>query len=273
LGTLAVSAGLVVAAGGAETYEGIVRPSRVVTLKAPLEERLAELLVSEAQRVETGQALARMASEEQEAIVDLVRSRAENTTPVEIAELALEDAEVRYQRLKKAYESDAANELEVVSSRIARDRAGAELRAARRERDEAVLRLDLERVRLERHAVVAPFAGVVSEVMTEAGASLTREDPMLELMALDPLEASFDLPDVTYGWLSVGDEVTVSAEAPLARELAAVVDRVVPRLDPGSRTYRVVLRIENAGQVLPSGFVVELHRETAGGDEGAGAGQ
>ncbi|MEO0963765.1 MAG: efflux RND transporter periplasmic adaptor subunit [Planctomycetota bacterium] len=253
------------------TYEGIVRPSKVVTLKAPVDEAVDELLVKQADVVEAGQVLARMDSEVQRVIVSLATHLAEDPSPVKIAELRLEDAEIRYRRLQRAYEADAANELEVLAARVARDQTSVEVEAAQRQQEQSRLRLDLESSRLEKYTVEAPFRGVVGELSTQAGASLTQDDPMIELIALDPLEASFDLPDTTYGRLAVGDEVTLNAGAPVDRALSAVVDRVVPRIDPGSRTYLVVMRIDNADQRLPSGFVVTLTLDDAPGDAASAA--
>ncbi|MEM9252562.1 MAG: efflux RND transporter periplasmic adaptor subunit [Planctomycetota bacterium] len=247
----------------AETFEGIVQPSRVVTLKAPEDERLGELPVRQAQVVAEGEVLAVMALEVQRRVVELASYLAEDQTRVEIAEFRLKDAELSYKRLQQMLERDAANEFEVLQAEVARDAAAAEVRAAKRQQEEASLRLGLEQERLDRHTVKAPFAGVVTELMTEAGASLTRDDPILELVALSPLEASFDLPDETFGRLAVGDEVALSAGSPVKASLSAVVDRIVPRIDPGSRTYRVVMRIDNADKQLPSGFVVELAMPTA----------
>lgn len=241
-----------------EQFEGIVRPSRVVTLKAPQDEKLGELPVRQAQTVEKDEVLAVMALEVQRQIVELATYLAEDGTRVEIAELQHKDADIRARRARQVFEADAGNELEMLQAEVARDRAAAEIRAAKREQEVSSLRLGLEQERLNRHTVRAPFAGVVTELMTEAGASLTRDDPILELVALSPLEASFDLPDSTYGRLAIGDEVELSAGPPVDTTLTAVVDRIVPRIDPGSRTYRVVMRIENEDERLPSGFVVML---------------
>jgi len=242
----------------AADHQGIVQPSRVVTLKAPLDERLDELPVAQADRVAAGQPVARMADDVQQATVAVARHLAEDDTSLRIATLAVEDAEIRHRRLTQAFDNDAANELELLAARVAADRARAELEAAQRQIHAAQLRLELEQKRLDRHLIPAPFDGVVSQVLSEQGASLTRDDPVLELIALDPLEASFDLPDHTYGRLAVGDSITLLAATPVDRQLQAVVDRLVPRIDPGSRTYRVILRINNPDQRLPAGFVVTL---------------
>ncbi|MEO0587250.1 MAG: efflux RND transporter periplasmic adaptor subunit [Planctomycetota bacterium] len=242
----------------AEVHEGIVRPSREVILKAPVDELLAEVLVEQAQPVREGEVLARMSDAVQSVVVELTARRAANDTAKRVAELVFEDAKLEHERLQRTLARNAANEMEVLRAEIAMERAAVEIEAADQALIEAEGQLRLQQRRLDQYEVKAPFDGWVSDIVTEQGASLTRDDEIMQLIALDPLEAAFDLPDTTYGRLSVGDTLPIQAGAPINGPLTAVVDRIVPRIDPGSRTYRAVLTIENPQGQLPAGFVVTL---------------
>ncbi|MEM6331791.1 MAG: efflux RND transporter periplasmic adaptor subunit [Planctomycetota bacterium] len=242
----------------AEIHEGIVRPSREVILKAPVDELLAEVLVEQAQPVREGEVLARMSDAVQSVVVELTAKRAANDTAKRIAELVFQDAQLEHERLQRTLEMNAANEMEVLRAEIAVQRAAVEIEAADQALVEAEGQTRLQQRRLDQYEIKAPFDGWVSEIVTEQGASLTRDDEIMQLIALDPLEASFDLPDTTYGRLTVGDTLQITAGAPINGPLTAVVDRIVPRIDPGSRTYRAVLTIDNPNGTLPAGFVVTL---------------
>lgn len=244
--------------GGEAGYEGLVKPSRRVVLNAPVDERIASIEVSGGAVVERGELLVQMDQAVQSAMVERAELRASDPTPLRFAELGLDEAEVRLKQVQKAYEGDAANELELISARVARDQARVRVDAARRELERAEVELKLERRRLDRHRIEAPFDGVVVEVISEAGASLTRDEPILELVSLDPLEAEVYLPAERYGRYEVGDAYTLLAGAPIDAALPATLDRIVPVIDPGSRRFKAVFVIDNADAGLPSGFTVVL---------------
>ena len=176
------------------SYEGLVKPGRSVVMKAPVEERVSRIAVAEASVVSEGTILAVMDRRVQEAVVELASWRAANAESVTFAELDLREAELRLQQVKEAFEAEAANELELQTARIERDRAAAKLREAKRKQEQARLELELERRRLERHEVTAPFDAVVKRIRGEVGASLRQGEPILELVAVDPLEAEIYLP-------------------------------------------------------------------------------
>lgn len=239
-------------------YEGLVKPSRRVVMKSPVEEQLAELDVREAQRVKEGELLAQMDDRVQQTVVRLATLRAENISPIAFAKLGLADAELRLNQVEQAYQAQAANELEAQSARIARDQAKVRVDAAEEDHAQAQVQLELEQRRLERFRITAPFDGVITKIEAEKGAGLTLEEPILDLAALDPLEAEVYLPAELYGTLATGRSYVLQAGAPVNRDVNAKLDRVVPVIDPGSRRFRAVFVIRNDDLALPSGFPVVL---------------
>ena len=242
----------------AEGFDGLVKPARRVVLHAPGEERVADLAVREGDRVATGQMLVQMDDAVQQALVERAALQALDETPVKFAELGLEEAGLRLDQVTRAFEGEAANELEVISARVAKDQAQVRLDAAREELKRAQVELELEKRRLARYRIEAPFDAVVVDVVSDEGARLTREEPILELASLDPLEAEVHLPAEAYGRLAIGESYTLQASPPVDAALAATLDRVVPTIDPGSRTFKAVFVIENPAMRLPSGFSVLL---------------
>lgn len=242
------------------SYEGLVKPGRSVVMKAPVEERVSRIAVTEASVVSEGTILAVMDRRVQESVVELASWRAANAESVTFAELDLREAELRLQQAKEAFEAEAANELELQTARIERDRAAAKLREAKRKREQARLELELERRRLERHEITAPFDAVVKRIRGEVGASLRQGEPILELVAVDPLEAEIYLPAGLYGLMEVGQTYRLSAGDPVSEVLSAKLSRVSPVIDPGSRRFWAVFEIENDARRLPPGFSVVIER-------------
>jgi len=241
-----------------ELHEGLVQPSRNVLLRAPVDGRVAKLDISEGHRVSEGDLLLEMDGQVQEAVVERAKLRAEDQSPVLFAELALNEANLRLTEIERAFAGEAANELEVLSARVARDQAKVRVDAAKESLAQAQVELILEQRRLREHKVYAPFDGVVVEVQSDIGASLTREEPIIELVNLDSLEAEVFLPDRLFGQLTLGQTYQLRAGHPVDSVLEAKLDRIIPLIDPGSRTFRVVLTIPNPESKLPSGFTVMM---------------
>ncbi len=237
---------------------GIARPSHQVTLTAPLDGVLDEILVSEGDDVTAGQTVARMDDGIQRAAVEVARLRAESTGEMRQAELSLAEAQILVDRYTQAYEKDAASDWEVRRAELQRDQAAARRDGLREQRQQARANLALELARLERHRINVPFDGRVVREAAEPGATLARGDSVLIIIALDPLEAELHLPAALYGQLQSGDKVTLEAGEPVNRDLTATVKITDPVIDPASRTFRCMFTIDNADKQMPAGFTVQL---------------
>ncbi len=244
----------------ASDFQGIVRASKFVTLKAPLDGVLQELLAGEGDRVEAGRPVARMHDGIQRAALAVAELRVQNDAEMRQAQLALEEARILYERFVEAYEKDAASEWEVRRTKLKRDQAAAQLDALKEQRELAKANLKLERERLDRYTLRAPFAGLVVREGAELGATLANADPVISIIALDPLEAEVHLPVEVYGQLQPGDDARLRAGAPVHETLEARVKTVDPLIDPASRTFRCVFTIDNPDGRMPSGFNVTLVR-------------
>lgn len=138
-------------------------------------------------------------------------------------------------------EAEAAAAAEVAEAEVARARA--ELGAAELERDRTVLRAR------EGSRWVVAARSVDPGVLVEAG------QPLLTLIALDPLQATVFVSEADHARVKRGQAVTLRVAA-LEGDLAHAgrVARVGPRFEPGSRQARVELEIDNPSFVLKPGM-------------------
>ncbi|MEO0514622.1 MAG: efflux RND transporter periplasmic adaptor subunit [Planctomycetota bacterium] len=240
----------------AEPVEGIVLPSKQVVLNAPLPSILKEFTVKEGDRVEKDQPLAYMDDGLQQVAVKSAELQANSTTAIRNAELVLEDAMIQVERILEAQASNAASEWEVRRTRLQAETAAAQLEQAQEQQELARIQLQLERERLERYAILAPFTGRVLRTDAEAGASLTQQDQLLTLVAMHPLEAQFHLPRDDYGQLVAGQTYPLRTQDNRSVTFNATLKTIDPVIDPASQTFRVVFEIDNADESLPSGFPV-----------------
>jgi len=238
--------------------EGAVRPSRVVTLAAPVEGRLAEVLVEEGQRVEADQLLVRMDDRRQSLRVQAARLQARSTADIEKWEAELGERQLLLDQAEQLLESEAVSDWEVRQRRMQRDQAAADLKKAREDHELAQVTLRLEEEALERHRLKAPFPGHVLRIRSEVGATLEISAPVIEFASLQPLEAHLFVPAESYDQLVLGARYRLEAGPPVRRELIGRLKTVDPVIDYASQTVRCVFTIDNPDAALPAGFEVRL---------------
>jgi len=114
--------------------------------------------------------------------------------------------------------------------------ARAALDVARAERDTAA-------ERLERHAIVAPFDGVIARRLTEAGEWVETGTAVAELVAVDDLWLDVQAPQRLWPRLRQKSDARVIVDALDGRTFSGEVAARVPVSDPSARTFllRLVL--------------------------------
>ena len=241
-----------------QVARGTVRPSKQVTLLARLDGVVAEVLVEEGAAVAEGQLLVQLDKSVQDARVAAARAAAGSTADARAAELEIAEKGTVLARTENAFKSGAATDWEMRVARNAVAQARAKLQAAQERHALDVERLAQEEALARQYDLVAPFAGRVTRLDVETGATVTKDTKLLTVVALEELEAVLFLPVAWFASLEVGKEYALAADAPVSGPLAARLRAVEPIIDPGSRTVRCVFAIANPDGKLPAGFSVTL---------------
>jgi RND family efflux transporter MFP subunit len=215
---------------------------------------VVELHVREGDRVTRGQALAqldvvRLADEL--AILDAERAEAQAALAEQQAALerarrdlaALEGLAER-DAVKPKELADAKSQVAIDTAREARLRAGLQLFDARKKQWEQ---------RVADMQPKAPFDGVVVARHTDLGAWLAAGATLVELVAVDDLEAVVDVPQTDYA-------AVIETAAPLEIDVAgarvvAADWRIVPAINAQGRTFPLHARLP-AGTLLAPGMSV-----------------
>ncbi|PWC38155.1 efflux RND transporter periplasmic adaptor subunit [Azospirillum sp. TSO22-1] len=232
----------VVAAPVQQTLQlpGTLVAPRSSALSAQVEGHVDTLLAEVGDRVAAGQVLLRL----DDSIARLELERLEHSLAE--AEHVQRDA----QRL--AREAEALAGVQSVSrSRYRTQLAQAAIEEAKVRQIRAAVAI--QRERLARHGLAAPFGGVLTGRRTERGQWVGGGTPVLQLTATDPLRVEVDVPERHHGRIAAGTPATVlAADAGEASGIAALVDRVVPAADPVSRNFRVHIALANPdGRLMP----------------------
>lgn len=225
--------------------DGVVESTQVAVMASEVSGLVESLLASEGTEVKKRQPLLRL----RRAPIELRLQAAQG----ELAESAarLESAELRLGRTQELVAS------EVVSRQVADD-ANYEAEAQRGR----VEQLKAEVAQLERDlantTVRAAFAGVVGREHIQVGEWLEVGAPVMELISLESLEVRLEVPEQVFAGLETGVQVAVRFEALNDLELIGTVRAIVPRADPRSRTFPVLVRLDNSEHHLGIGMLAKV---------------
>ena len=237
---------------------GIVRAYQQVTLSTPQDGIISEIKVAEGDWVRGGQLLASIDHRVALAAVRLAKVSAERTSAVTQSELHLNQVRRYHERVTQAHRDAAASELELDQALANVEQAEQALQIAQQQHLQAVAELELEEARLAAHKILAPFSGQVSRITGSVGQSMTRSQPLMQLVNLDQLQVELNVPHEYLGELVVGRDYLLSAEAPIDCNVRATLKSIEHMIDAGTGTFRCFFLISNHENQLPAGFAVRL---------------
>jgi len=118
--------------------------------------------------------------------------------------------------------------------------------------------LALARAQLAKTRITAPFDGIVGARRISMGTFLRAGQPITELANIQSMRVNFSAPERYLAQLKQGSEVGVSTIAYAGETLKGDIIAIDPVLDPGTRTARVVARVNNAGGKLRPGMSADV---------------
>jgi RND family efflux transporter MFP subunit len=117
---------------------------------------------------------------------------------------------------------------------------------------------EMQQLRLERHTLRAPFAGVVARKMTEIGQWLAAGSVAFNLAQQDPLRVQARVPERYFGEVGAGTPVRISFDARPGAPIEARVDSLVAVSDLNTRSFLARVDIPNAELRLAPGMSAQL---------------
>ena len=237
---------------------GVTQPSQQVTLSVPVEGVLSELLVTEGTEVEAGQPIARLDDRIARAAVASAAIAAQRTSEIEHARQELRLAELKVARLESVAGTGAVRALDLDEARTRLAQSKASLASAMEAKLQAERNLELERARLDRLTIVAPFAGTITRIEAQPGTTVTTSMPLAQLVCLETLRAEMFVPAGHLSKLTPNTPYDLRAQAPINETIGGMLVFVDPVLNSATGTVRCLFEIPNPGERLPAGIAVNL---------------
>lgn len=235
---------------------GLARPVHMAEMPSLVRSRVTKVHVSEGQEVKAGELLVSLDDRLPRAAVAVAEIASRNTARLTMATVELRLARNKHQRIEQAFRSNASAQLELDSARADVDQAAAAIQRAEEEIAAAKATLELRRAELEQYSIRAPFAGQIIQLHAKTGTTVDQSTTIVSIADLSELEAELFLPLEKYGTLKSGAALELKARAPVDKLLKGRVYSVSPVINSASRTFRTVVRFDNAAGQLPAGFSV-----------------
>ncbi|MEL7151869.1 MAG: efflux RND transporter periplasmic adaptor subunit [Pseudomonadota bacterium] len=234
----------------------VLEPLRSVELRSTVNGRVTRIVEPEGTTVAAGDVVAEVDAGVQRARVKLAEVTAGAQGSLTRAEELLNQAEFRLERITSARERGAAQSWEVESAAQAVSVAKADVTVARDELRRREAELGLELATLSEFTVRAPFDATVLNVAVDPGTIVDTATVLVEIGALDTLQASAFVP---VEWArSFSGRDSVSARLETGQTVDARLRALDPRVDPASRTIRVLVEVPNADGALRPGEILVI---------------
>ncbi|WP_173932760.1 efflux RND transporter periplasmic adaptor subunit [Chelativorans sp. Marseille-P2723] len=193
--------------------------------------RLTEILVGPGMEIKAGEVIARMDAEAERIAVDR-------------AELALDDARARLERINALRSSNTVTVVQQTEAELAVRNADLQLREAR--------------LALERREIVAPISGTVGILPVSPGDYVTSADQVATIDDRSEILIDFWVPERFARLLQVGAAITAQSVARPDETYRGTVAAIDNKVDPESRTLHVQAGIANPAATLRSGMAFRV---------------
>ncbi len=211
---------------------GTVTSPRRSNLSSRMEGLITEMKVDAGSEVKQGDVLVELDTKLAELDLKLVEAE------IEQAEIELADAKRQVEEILELSKAGGFPKSQTLTRKAAVSVSEASLK-----RLEA--RKNSQQERIARHQLVAPFDGIITSKISEAGEWVATGTPVLELVEMKGLRFDLQMPQEFLGRVKDIHSATVKLDSFPDREFKANLSVVVPMKDDASRTFLTRLSLDD----------------------------
>ncbi len=208
---------------------GVTAPDKRTTLATRSAGILGELKVEKGDKIQAGD-------------VVLVLDGAEKQSMVDTARALLDQRQKEADNIERLVKNGISPSTQSDSARSALASARSQLESAQAD--------------IDRLTVVAPFSGVIDQVMVEEGSWLPSGEAVAVLLQLDPVVALGEVSEREIVHVKVGRQADVRLIS--GEIVSGSVRHVSLEATPGTRTFPIEVAITNPDNMVPAGMTAEI---------------
>lgn len=252
---LSVITGLHPAFADLSESDCIVEPHIAVDLSTSVDGIVESISVDRGDIVKAGQILVNLESGVEKSAVNLARTRAQETTEVELAEGRLRFAQRKQDRIEQLLQDEAVSEFAKDEADLEAEMAALELKLARDNRQRAQIELERAVEILNLRVIRSPIDGVVVDRIAAPGEAIGEQQTiLLRLVQVNPLNVELIVPADQFGSIKKRNRLQVELSAPVQGLYEADVVMIDPVIDASSSTFGVRALLPNPDYLIPAGI-------------------
>ncbi len=230
------------------SIKAVTRPSRDAVMGFTVPTKITAILQRGGAEVTKGQTIVQGDDAEDMALLKLQHLRIKTDLPVQRAKKQSELAETEYKIQQEVRKGGGSSDQQLERARLSSEVSVIDVLKAESEQEQEVIQVDRLTARVDKFRIVAPFDGIIDNIVLDVGQSASENDKVVRIVNVDHLwiDAPAPTQDPITLNLKVGDPAWVLidvAGAPVVRE--AKVIEAAPTADPASRTRRVRVEVAN----------------------------
>jgi RND family efflux transporter MFP subunit len=118
------------------------------------------------------------------------------------------------------------------------------------------------RRRVEKTAVIAPFAGYVTRRFIEKGQHIAFGDPIMQVADMQAMRVKVHVNELDYVRVDAKDPVSVSVEAFPGKTMGGRVDKIGVQADSRTNTFEIEILVDNVDFLLKAGLTARVSIQT-----------
>ncbi|MFM7340414.1 MAG: efflux RND transporter periplasmic adaptor subunit [Bacteroidota bacterium] len=242
------------------TGQGYVVAQVKAAISSKATGRLEALYVIEGDKVQSGNVIGRIESNDVQAFLSQQKAQMEVIkASLANAQAEYDDANAAYLRQKALIGGGAGTQAELDIAQFRWQRAQAQIRSAQAQMKAQESAIRAAQVQVENTIIRAPFDGTVltknanvGEVITALGAAAGARGAVVTLADMSSLEVEADVSESSLSKISQDQPVAISVSAIAEKKYAGIVSKIIPTADRGKGTVKVKIRFTDLDErVLP----------------------
>lgn len=217
------------------------------------------LLVQEGQSVRRGQLIATISDgglsdqlNQAKIQVDQARSQLQQ------AEIQRDLAKITFEKQQSLWNQNIGSEMQFLQAKTNFETSEKQVNAARQQISAAQKGVSGIESQLAKTRLLAPFNGRVEQIITQSGQAVSPGTPILRLVNPETLKAVANVPETYLAQIENGTRAIVSIPA-LDRKIESQVSLISSAINPGNRTFRVEVPVDDMGGLVKPNLNAELH--------------
>lgn len=245
----------------AVTATGTLQPVNQVDVGSEISGTIKTVLVDYNDRVEQGQVLATLNTDQLQAKVNQAEASLELAkAQVKQAEATVIETRNSLKRANKLAKSGTCSQEDCDAAQASYDRAVADLARTKAQVSQAQASLDAEHTTLAKATLLSPINGIVLNRDAEPGQTVAAsfQTPVLFTLAenLTQMELHVDVDEADVGQVKEGQVAEFTVDAYASKNFPAIITEVhfASQTVDGVVTYETVLRVDNSALLLRPGM-------------------